>query len=194
LLLPRHLQPWAGLLRESWPANAGPMPDQDAVNMARRLLGAFHERSKRPDLAIIMYCRAEGASNAEVRSATSDTWTNKARRLHLDGKSDFMKAKMPGGELRYFVGPLGSHPGPPNAEPFVARPGDHSERLCRKGELPHGGPFKMHATPKQIVEIVERLKAGQVLPPYKAQSICEWFEVEQPGASISDIKAALHGN
>jgi hypothetical protein len=183
------------------------MPDQDAVNMARRLLGAFHERSGRPDLAIIMYCRAEGASNAEVRSATGDTWTNKARRLHLDGKSDFMKAKMPGGALRYFVGPLGSHPGPLNAQPFVAGPGDHSEPLCptrtpnlvdtgdrnsrSKGELRHGGPFKMQAIPKQIVEIVERLKAGQAFQSYKIRSILEWFEAEQPGASISDIKAAL---
>ena len=181
------------------------MPDQDAVSMARSLLGAFHERSRRPDLAIIMYCRAKGASNAEVRSATGDTWTNKARRLHLDGKSDFMKAKMPGGELRYFVGPPGSHPGPLNAQPFVARSGEHSEPLSRstctskpvdvvdrnKGELHHGGPFEMQATPKQIVEIVERLKAGQVLPSYKVQSIREWFEADQPGASISDIKAAL---
>jgi hypothetical protein len=184
------------------------MPDQDAVSMTRRLLGGFHERSRRPDLAIVMYCRAEGASNAEVRSATGDTWTNKARRLHLDGKSDFMKAKMPGGELRYFVGPLGSHPGPLNAQPFLARPGDHSEPLNRstctskpldtvdrsarsKGELHHGGPSEMQATPKQIVEIVERLKAGQVLPSYKVQSIREWFEAEQPGANISDINAAL---
>jgi hypothetical protein len=157
-LLPSHLQPWASLLRDTWPANAGPMPDHDAVNTACRLLGAFHERSRRPHLAIIMYCRIEGASNAEVRSATGDTWTNKARKLHLDGKLDFMKAKMPGGELRYFIGPPGSHPGPLNAQPFVTRSGGHSEPLNRstctskpvdtvdrnsrfKGELHHGGPL-----------------------------------------------------
>jgi Protein of unknown function DUF262 len=183
------------------------MPDQDTVNMARALLGTFHERSRRPDLAIIMYCRAEGASNAEVRSATGDTWTNKARRLHLDGRSDFMKAKMRGGELRYFVGPAGSHPGPLNAQLFVARPEGHSElksrstctskpvdtvyRSSTERELPHGGPFEMQAIPKQIAEIVERLKTGQVLPSYKVQSIREWFEAEQPGVSISDMKAAL---
>jgi hypothetical protein len=54
-----------------------------------------------------------------------------AKAAPIDGKSDFMKAKMPGGELRYFVGPLGSHPGPLNAQPFVARSGDHSEPLSR---------------------------------------------------------------
>jgi hypothetical protein len=56
-LLPNHLRPWDALLKGSWPADAGPIPDQDAVNMARRLLEAFDERSRRPDLAIIMYCR-----------------------------------------------------------------------------------------------------------------------------------------
>jgi hypothetical protein len=40
-----HLQPWDGLLHGDWPADAGPLPDQNAVDMARRLLGAFDERS-----------------------------------------------------------------------------------------------------------------------------------------------------
>jgi hypothetical protein len=111
-LLPSQLQPWDGLLKGNWPADAGPIPDQNAVNIACGLLGAFDERSRRPDLAIIMYCRLDGASNVEVRAATEDTWTNKARKLHLEGKLDFMKAKMPDGALRYFVGPPGSRPGP----------------------------------------------------------------------------------
>jgi hypothetical protein len=124
-LLPNYLQPWAGLqwLNNDWPANAGPMPDPNAVNMAHQLLGAFDEPSRRPDLAIIMYCRSEGASNAEVRSATGDTWTNKARKLHLNGRLDFMKARMPDGALRYFVGPQGSRRGPANAVEFAPRGG-----------------------------------------------------------------------
>src|SRR5262249_29700067 len=120
-LLPDQLRPWAELLENNWPAEAGPIPDQNAVNMARRLLGTFDERSRRPDLGIVMYCRPEGASNVEVRSATGDTWTNKARRLHLDGILDFMKAKMPDGALRYFIGLPGSRPGPPDAVEFVPR-------------------------------------------------------------------------
>jgi hypothetical protein len=104
-LLPSHLQPWDRLLKGNWPADAGPIPDQNAVNMACRLLGAFDAPSRRPDLAIIMYCRAGGASNVEIRAATGDTWTNKARKLHLEGRLDFMKAKMPDGALRYFIGP-----------------------------------------------------------------------------------------
>jgi hypothetical protein len=62
-LLPDHLQPWNGLLKGNWPADAGPMPDQNAVDMVRKFLGGFNEESRRPDLAIIMYCRAGGASN-----------------------------------------------------------------------------------------------------------------------------------
>ena len=146
-MLPTYLHPW-GYFQGTWPANAGPMPDQDAVNMARQLLGAFGERSKCPDLAIIMYCRLEGASNAEVRSATGDAWTNKARTLHLGGQLDFLKAKKSDGALRYFIGPLGSQPGPPNAEPFVQRLVEH-----------RGEPFKMNEIPEQIVEIVDRRKA-----------------------------------
>jgi hypothetical protein len=88
--------------------------------MAHRLLGAS-ELSSRPDLAIIMYCRPDGASNTEVRAATGDTWTNKARKLHLEGKLDFMKAKMPDGALRYFIGSPESRPGPANAVEFVPR-------------------------------------------------------------------------
>jgi hypothetical protein len=112
-LLPGHLQPWAGLLKNNWPADAGPVPDQSAVNKAQKLLGAFDERSRRPDLAIIMYCRPEGASNVEVRSATEHTWTQKAKKLHLQRKLDFMKAKMPDGALRYFIG-LPDSRGTPN--------------------------------------------------------------------------------
>ena len=127
-MLPDHLQPWAALLKNNWPADAGPMPDENAANMARRLLGAFKERPTRPYLAILMYCRPEGASDAEVRSATGDTWTNRARGLHLDGTLDFMKAKMPDGALRYFIGLPGSRPGPANAVEFVPR-----------GAIPEGG-------------------------------------------------------
>ena len=30
-LLPNHFQPWAGLLKNDWPGDAGPVPDQSAV-------------------------------------------------------------------------------------------------------------------------------------------------------------------
>jgi hypothetical protein len=88
--------------------------------MAHKLVGAFEERSRRPDLAIIMYCRPDGASNAEVHSATGDVWAQKAKKLHLRSKLDFMKAEMPGG-VRYFVGPPDSRPGPANAVEYAPR-------------------------------------------------------------------------
>jgi hypothetical protein len=80
-LLPDHLQPWNGLLKGNWPADAGPIPDQNAVIMVRKVLGAS-ERSGRPDLAIIMYCRPDGASNTEVRAATGDTWPHLSKPLY----------------------------------------------------------------------------------------------------------------
>ena len=116
-MLPNHLQPWTALLGDNWPMEAGPMPDQNAVNMALRWV----KPGEVSGLAIAMYCRPEGASNAEVRSATGDTKTNRARALHLEGNLDFMKAKMRDGTLRYFVGLPGSRPGPPDAVEFVPR-------------------------------------------------------------------------
>ena len=119
-MLPDHLQRWNGLLKGNWPADAGPIPDQNAVILAHKVLGTA-ELSSCPDLAIIMYSRPAGASNTEVRAATGDTWTNKARKLHLEGKLDFMKAKIPGEALRYFIGLPCSRPGPANADEFVHR-------------------------------------------------------------------------
>ena len=109
-MLPDHLKLWDGLLEGNWPADAGPIPDQNAVVMARRLLGVFEERSRRPDLAIIMYCRPEGASNAQVHMATGRQMAAKAKKLHVNGKLDFMKAEMTDGAVWYFVGPPGSSP------------------------------------------------------------------------------------
>ena len=77
-------------------------------------------------LAIAMYCRPEGASNAEVLAACRDKKTNRARALHLERKLDFMKAFLKDGTLRYFIGPAGSRPGPADAKPFVSRPDETS--------------------------------------------------------------------
>jgi 5-methylcytosine-specific restriction endonuclease McrBC GTP-binding regulatory subunit McrB len=115
-LLPDHLQPWNGLLKGNWPADAGPILDENAVNMARRWI----ELGEVSGLAIVMYCRPDGATNKEVTTVCGQSKTNRARDLHLDGKLDFMKANMPNG-TRYFVGRVGSRPGPPNAVEFTAR-------------------------------------------------------------------------
>lgn len=115
-VLPGHLQPWAGLVRNTWPRSAGTVPDERAVNMALRWV----RPGEVSGLAIAMYCRPEGASNAEVLAACHDKKTNRARALHLERKLDFMKASMPDGTLRYFIGPAGSRPGPADAKPFIS--------------------------------------------------------------------------
>jgi hypothetical protein len=116
LLLPKHLQPWAARLKNNWPAAAGPMPDQNAVNMALRLGVRPGEVS---GLAIVMYCRAYGATNEEVTVACGQSKTNRAKDMHLQRRLDFMKATRSDGKMVYFVGPPGSRPGGPNAVPFV---------------------------------------------------------------------------
>jgi hypothetical protein len=62
LPLPQHLQPWANLLDDHWPADAGPIPDQRALHAAVNWITP----GERSGLAIVMYCRPDGASNAEV--------------------------------------------------------------------------------------------------------------------------------
>ena len=100
------------------------MPDERAVGMALKWV----RPGEVSGLAIAMYCRPEGASNTEVLAACHDKKTNRARTLHLERKLDFVKAKVDG-TLRYFIGPVGSRPGPPDAEPFVARPNHQSPEI-----------------------------------------------------------------
>lgn len=114
LSLPRHLQPWTELLGGAWPAEAGPTPDESAVDMALQWV----KPGEVSGLAIAMYCRPDGASNAEVLAACRDKKTNRARTLHLEGKMVFMKASIDG-TLRYFADPVGTRPGPANAAPFI---------------------------------------------------------------------------
>jgi hypothetical protein len=113
--LPKYLRPWSQLLGDTWPAEAGPIPSERDVNMALEWV----RPSEISGLAIAMYCRPKGASNAEVLAACRDKKTNRARGLHVERKLDFLKAKVDR-TLRYFIGPVGSRPGPADAEPFVA--------------------------------------------------------------------------
>lgn len=122
-MLPAHLRLWDELLKGNWPADAGPIPEQKAVNTAQQLLGTLKKVAWH--LATVMYCRPEGASHDEVRSATGigpgATRTNEVAKRHLAGGLDFMKT--PDGVVpkRFFVGPSGTHPGPKNAVEFVPR-------------------------------------------------------------------------
>jgi hypothetical protein len=148
------------------------MPDQDAVDMALQWV----RPGEVSGLAIAMYCRPEGASNAEVLAACHDKKTNRARQLHLEGKLDFMKARMEDGILRYFVGPVGSHPGPTDAKPFVCRPGE--------AELLHRETWQMNTIPKRVLEIAERLRAGEDVRRHKVRAILKWFGAERRGPKI----------
>ena len=131
-------------------------------------------------LAIAMYCRPEGASNAEVLAACRDKKTNRARMLHVERKLDFTKAWTDDGILRYFIGPAGSRPGPAEAEPFVAE-GNYD----RDGET-------MDEIPKQLIDINDRLRAGEKTNRHKVRAILKWFGATRRGVKISsDIKTAL---
>ena len=114
-MLPDHLQPWAELLKNAWPAEAGRLPDQNAIDMALKLGVKAGEVS---GLAIVMYCRPEGATNKEVSAVCGQSKTNRAADLQEAGTIDFMKSKRPDGSTVYFVGPPGSRPGPRDAVPF----------------------------------------------------------------------------
>jgi Protein of unknown function DUF262/HNH endonuclease len=132
-------------------------------------------------LAIAMYCRPMGASNAEVLAACRDKKTNRARALHVKRKFDFMKAWMDDGTLRYFIGPIGSRPGPAEAVPFVTEAGNSDE----DGET-------MEEIPKQLIGIAERLRAGETTNRHKVRAILKWFGATRRGVKItSDIKTAL---
>jgi hypothetical protein len=158
------------------------MPDERALNMALRWV----RPGEVSGLAIAMYCRAEGASNAEVLAACRDTKTNRARALHQEQKLDFMKASMQDGTLRYFIGPVGTRPGPVDAKPFVARP----EGRLETDE--NGARANMNEIPKQIIAIAEKLRAREPAHRPRVRAILKWFGVTRRGAKItSDIRAAL---
>jgi len=117
-LLPGHLQPWDGLLKGNWPADAGPIPDQNAVDMARRWV----EPGEVSGLAITMYCRPGGATNKEVTAVCGQSKTNRAKELQTNGKLDFYNGYRPDGSLAHYVGLRGSRPGPQGAVPFPGKP------------------------------------------------------------------------
>jgi hypothetical protein len=155
------------------------MPDERAVGMA---LG-WVSPGEVSGLAIAMYCRPEGASNAEVLAACRDKKTNRARALHLGHKLDFMKASMEDGTLRYFIGPVGTRPGPDGAKPFVTRPEDRLETD------ENGARANMSEIPKQIVGIAEKLHAGETVHRHRVRALLRWFGANRRGTKItSDIK------
>jgi len=151
------------------------MPDENAVNMALKWV----RPGEVSGLAIAMYCRPGGASNAEVLAACHDKKTNRAKTLHLERKIDFMKAWMDDGTLRYFIGPAGSRPGPAEAEPFV------TEASASDGDTDT-------MIPNQLSGVAEKLRAGETTNRHRVRSILKWFGATRRGAKItSDIKGAL---
>ena len=96
-------------------------------------------------------------------AACRDKKTNRARGLHVERKLNFVKAKVEG-TLRYFIGPVGTQPGPANAEPFVAR----SNHQPPEVETLDGNHKIMTTSPNQpdptdpIISIVE---AAEPPPP-----------------------------
>jgi hypothetical protein len=117
-LLPNHLQPWAALLKDNWPADAGPMPDRSAVAMALRWVKAGEVSG----LAIVMYCRPDGATNREVAAACGQPKTNRAGGLQKNGELDFYSGYRQDGSLAHYVGPWGTRRGPPDGVPFPGKP------------------------------------------------------------------------
>src|SRR5262249_12214456 len=137
--LPRPPGARAGRLRDTRPAGSVRITDQAAVNMALEWV----RPGEVSGLAIAMYCRPEGASNAEVLAACRDEKTNRARALHLKRKLDFMKAWMEDGTLRYFVGP-GREP-PPDHQMRSPSLGGHKiiRRTHLKTETKTGPPMEI---------------------------------------------------
>jgi hypothetical protein len=157
--LPGYLRPWSQLLSDNWPAEAGPIPRERDVNMALEWV----RPGEISGLAIAMYCRPEGASNAEVLAACRDKKTNRARELHVARKLDFVKAKVDG-TLRYFIGPVGSRPGPAVAEPFVIRSNPQSP----EAETPDKGRKTMTTStdqPAPLDAAITPVDAAEPPPP-----------------------------
>ena len=53
LSLPKHLQPWARLLGDTWPADAGSIPVEHAVDMALRMGEA--RRGFWPSITVVIF-------------------------------------------------------------------------------------------------------------------------------------------
>jgi hypothetical protein len=133
-LLPDHLKPWAQLLPDSWPTDAGSIPDERAVAQAFEL-GA--PPGAKVGLAWVMFCRPQGASRAEIIAACGAPQFNRARDTQRAGRLDFMIGSRSDGRSAYFLGPPGSHPGGPSAVP-AGKPESFSEFKKLRNEIAHG--------------------------------------------------------
>jgi len=76
------LQLWKELLGGVWPAEAGAIPDESAVDMALQWV----KPGEVSGLAIAMYCRPDGASNAEVLQLVETRKPTERRRCTLKAK------------------------------------------------------------------------------------------------------------
>jgi hypothetical protein len=80
-------------------------------------------RSDQGDPTSLSSCTAARKAHLTHKSIwqPGDRWLQKAKKLHVNGKLDFMKAEMTDGAVWYFVGPPGSRPGPPTAVEYAPR-------------------------------------------------------------------------
>jgi 5-methylcytosine-specific restriction enzyme B len=113
-LLPDYLKPWAMILNDQWPGNAGPLPDANAVTKAQSF-GA--QPGTKKALAWAMFCRPDGASRAEINAGCGAPQFVAARNAQRDGKLEFAIVKTENRGNVYYMGAPGSHPGGPEGVP-----------------------------------------------------------------------------
>ena len=110
----QHLNTWSAFLGNHWPTDAGPVPTPEAVTQAVAL-GA-NPRTK-VGLAWAMYCRAEGATQNEVRAVCGGPQLNKATEAARRGEVRFSATKRQDGLTAYRLRPAGSVSGGTDTSP-----------------------------------------------------------------------------
>lgn len=112
--LPEYLEPWSEILGNSWPTAAGSVPTKAAVQEA---LGLGVTPGTKVGLAWVMFKRPEGATRNEVVAACGGPQQNSATEASKKGQLEFAVKPRGGGDSAYFIGPIGSQPGGPDAIP-----------------------------------------------------------------------------